>query len=77
MRLYLNFRGAEGVETLNEYDPRDPVYTQKVLEMRSKGKRSTAMQEARKQADADAKEANSGQPGHYVSTKPSKAWANS
>jgi hypothetical protein len=77
MRLYLNFKGPEGIETLNEYDPKDPIYVQRVLDLRANGKRSSTRNEVRKQADADAKEANRVTPGHYVSTKPSKAWANS
>lgn len=76
MKVYLNFRGAEGVETLHEYDTKTPP-TEADRARALAGSRRPKMSDFQVVlwiAGQDCAEANRNQPGHYTSTRCTNAW---
>lgn len=75
-KLYLNFRGSQGVETVNEYDlsstphPRDVSLALK----ENKSRVMTNRRIHRWIAQHECTEANRQEPGHYLSTRCTAAW---
>lgn len=75
-KLYMNFRGAQGVETVNEYDLNaKPSAGDVALALKAnKARVMTNRRVNRWTAQHECIEANRQQPGHYISTRCTAAW---
>lgn len=74
-KLYMNFRGKQGLETVGEYstDELRPVDLE-AERSRLRRPRLSAASAIRLIAARECAEANFGCPGHYISTRCTKAW---
>jgi hypothetical protein len=76
-KIYMNFKGKQGIETVGEYDlDRQPTPGDIELYLREGNKPTLSNQRMNRwMARYECAEANRTHAGHYLSTRCTKAWS--